>query len=158
VVTTPEGASAPVNVTVDANRPGVLAPASFRIGGTQYVVALFPDGVTFVLAPGAIAGVPSRRARPGDTIIFFGIGFGSVTPNVAPGQVAQQLNTLTSPVTVSFSGIPGTVSYQGLAPNFVGLYQFNVVVPNIGASDNVTLTFSQEGVNISQDFVIAVGN
>jgi uncharacterized protein (TIGR03437 family) len=158
VVTTPEGASAPVNVTVDANRPGVLAPASFRIGGTQNVVALFPDGVTYVLPPGAIAGVPARRARPGDSIIFYGIGFGNVTPNVAPGQVAQQLNTLNSPVTVSFSGMPGTVSYQGLAPNFVGLYQFNVAVPNIGAGDNVTLTFSQDGVPISQNLVIAVGN
>lgn len=158
VVTTPAGASAPFNVTVDANRPGVLAPSSFRIGATQNVVALFPDGVTYVLPPGAIAGVPSRRARPGDTIIFYGIGFGNVTPNIAPGQLAQQLNSLTSPVTVSFNGTPGTVSYQGLAPNFVGLYQFNVVVPNIGASDNVTLTFSQAGANISQNFVIAVGN
>jgi uncharacterized protein (TIGR03437 family) len=102
--------------------------------------------------------VPSRRARPGDTIIFYGIGFGNVTPNIAPGQVAQQLNTLTSPVTVSFSGMPGTLSYQGLAPSFVGLYQFNVVVPNIGAGDNVTLTFSQDAVAISQNLVIAVGN
>jgi len=111
-----------------------------------------------VLPLGAIPGVPSRRARSGDTIIFYGVGFGSVTPNIAPGQLAPQLNTLTSPVTVSFNGTPATVSYQGLAPNFVGLYQFNVITPNVSASDNVTLTFSQGGTNISQNLVIAVGN
>ncbi len=158
VVTTPTGSSPPFNVTVDASRPGVLAPASFRIGGAQNVVALFPDGVTYVLPPGAIGGVPSRRARPGDTVVFYGVGFGTVTPNIAPGQLAQQLNTLASPVTVSFNGTAGAVSYQGLAPGFVGLYQFNVTVPNIAAGDNVALTFNQGGVNISQGLAIAVGN
>src|SRR5208283_1508631 len=37
VVATPGGASAPVNVTVDQEEPGLLAPTSFKIGGTQYV-------------------------------------------------------------------------------------------------------------------------
>ena len=35
-----------------------------------------------------------------------------------------------------------TVSYAGLAPGAVGSYQFNVVVPNVTASDNVPVTFS----------------
>src|ERR1700733_10006726 len=66
VVTTEAGSSAPFTVNVDAVQPGLLAPpTSFNIGGTQYVAALFPDGKTYVLPPGAIAGLPSRLAKPG---------------------------------------------------------------------------------------------
>ncbi|MCW5981587.1 MAG: hypothetical protein KIT09_26110 [Bryobacteraceae bacterium] len=157
VLTTPTGASAPFTLTAEATKPGLLAPSSFAIGGTQQIVALFSDGA-YVLPPGAIAGVNSRRARPGDTIIFFGIGFGDVTPNVPAGQIAQRQNALASPVTVSFGGIPATVTYQGLAPNFVGLYQLNVIVPNVAANDAVPLTVTQGGVSIPQSLAIAVGN
>lgn len=158
VVTTPTGASTPLNITVESVRPGLLAPASFRVGGVQNVVALFPDNTTYVLPPGAIAGVPSRRARPGETIILYGVGFGSVTPNIAPGQIAQQSNTLVSPFTVRFGSTQATVSYSGLAPNFVGLYQFNVVVPAVAASDQVPLTYTLGGVASTQTLAIAVGN
>jgi len=36
--------SAPVNITVDATQPGLLAPTSFKVGANQYVVALLSDG------------------------------------------------------------------------------------------------------------------
>jgi uncharacterized protein (TIGR03437 family) len=136
----------------------LLAPASFRIGGTQHVAALFSDNATFVLPPGAISGVSSRRARPGETITLYGVGFGPVTPNIQPGQITQQLNALAAPYVVRFGGTEGTVTYAGLAPNFVGLYQFNVVVPAIAAGDSVPLTFSLGGVSSTQSLSIAVGN
>ena len=65
IVTTPTGASAPFSITAEAVKPGLLAPISFTVAGNQHVAALFPDNTTFVLPPGAIGGVPSRRARPG---------------------------------------------------------------------------------------------
>ena len=34
------------------------------------------------------------------------------------------------------------VDYAGLAPQAMGLYQFNVLVPNIPDSDAVPVTFS----------------
>jgi len=37
--------SAPVNVTVNATEPGLLAPTSFKVGANQYVVAQLSDGV-----------------------------------------------------------------------------------------------------------------
>jgi len=157
-VTTPTGTSAAFPVTIDAVKPGVLAPASFRIGGTQYAVALFPDNTTYVLPPGAIAGIPSRRVRAGETIILYGIGFGSVTPNIAPGSIAQQSNSLTSPLVIRFGGTQATVSYSGLAPNYVGLYQFNVVVPAIAVGDSIPVTFTVGGIDVAQSLSIAVGN
>ncbi|MEO8660389.1 MAG: hypothetical protein ABI693_18110 [Bryobacteraceae bacterium] len=158
IVNTVAGVSAPFIVTSELVKPGLLAPPSFNLGGIQYAVALFPDNVTYVLPPGAIAGVSSRRAKPADTITFYGIGFGSVTPDTPPGQVAPPLSTIGAPLIVRFGGTDAVVGYHGLAPSLVGLYQFNVVVPAIAASDAVPLTFTLNGVAGTQTLSIAVGN
>jgi uncharacterized protein (TIGR03437 family) len=156
IVTTTAGASTPYTIMVNASQPGLLAPSSFIVGGKQNVVALFTDGVTYVLPPGAIAGVPSRRAKAGDVISFYGIGFGSVTPNIPAGQVVGQSNTLAAPLHIFFGQSEATVGYDGLAPNAVGLYQFNVVVPNVAASDTVPVTFTLGGAAGTQTLYIAV--
>ena len=157
-VMTAVGTSAAYTVTVNPAQPGLLAPPSFKLGGTQYVTAMFPDGVTYMLPPGAIAGVPSRRARPGDTIVLYGVGFGPVTPNIPAGQTVQQSNTLATPIQIFFGQARATLSYSGLAPNAVGLYQFNVVVPNVPAGDNVPLTFTLGGAAGTQSLAIAISN
>ena len=158
VVTTPNGSSASQTITVNATQPGLLAPASFKIGGTQYAAALFSDGKTFVLPPGAIAGLPSRRAQPGDTITFYGVGFGAVVPNIPAGQIVQDSNMLVSTFQMDFGTTPGTINYDGLAPAAIGLYQFNVVVPDIPGSDAVPLTFSLDGAPGAQMLYLAVQN
>ena len=142
---------------MNAVQPGLLAPPVFQVNGTQYVVALFPDGLTYVLPPGITNAVSTRRARPGDTIILYGIGFGPVTPNIPAGQVVVQLSAL-PPVQISFGGVPATVTYSGLTPNYLGLYQFNVVVPSIPASDSVPVTFSLGATNSTQTMVIPIGS
>jgi uncharacterized protein (TIGR03437 family) len=159
VVTTEDGASAPFMVTVDATMPGLLAPSNFKVGGTQYVVAQFADG-SYVLPPGAVSGLTSQRAQPGDEIVIYGIGFGPVLPDIPPGQLVEQSDSLVEPFTISFGGIPAaTVPYDGLAPNFMGLYQFNVIVPAaVPASDTVPLTFTLGGASGTQTLSIAIGN
>jgi uncharacterized protein (TIGR03437 family) len=114
---------------------GLLAPSVFNIGGTQYIAALYQDGFTFVGAPGLIAGVPFRAAAPGDTITLYGIGFGDVAPSIPPGTIVSTENTLRG-LTISFGSTPATVTYAGLAPNAVGLYQFNLTVPNVDTGDH----------------------
>jgi uncharacterized protein (TIGR03437 family) len=113
VVTTAAGSSAPFAVTVDATEPGLLAPSNFIINGTKYVVAQFADG-SYVLPPSAIPGLTSRRAQPGDTIVIYGIGFGSVTPGIPPGQLVELVNTLAGPFTISFGGTQANVAFDGL--------------------------------------------
>jgi uncharacterized protein (TIGR03437 family) len=158
VVTTAAGSSAPFPVTVVADNPGLLAPSSFDIGGTQYVVAQSLTG-EFVLPSGAISGVASQPAKPGQTIVIYGIGFGSVTPTIPPGQLAQGDSTLALPFTISIGGKNATVSYDGLSPDEVGVYQFDVVVPDVAAGDKVPVTFTLGGVNgTQQNLFIAVGN
>ena len=157
IVTTAAGGSAAYNITVNATQPGMLAPANFAIGGKQYVVAQFPDR-TYVLPPNSIAGVTSRQAKPGETIVIYGVGFGPVIPTIPAGQIVQVNNSLALPVQVSIGGAPATLSYFGLAQTSIGLYQFNVVVPSIPDNDAAPLTFTLGGTSGSQTLFTAVRN
>jgi len=158
VVATGAGQTAAYPITVNATEPGLLAPPSFNVGGTQYVTALFPDGVTYVLPAGAISGLTSRPAHVGDTILMYGVGFGPVNPSTPAGQIVPQTpsNSLTTPLAVFFGPAQATLSYFGLAPGYVGLYQFNVVVPNVAASNAVPLTFVLGNSNSTQTLYTAV--
>ena len=57
---------------------------------------------------------------------------------------------------IQFAQTPATVSFAGLAQNNIGLYQFNVTVPNIYASDKVPVTFTLGGAAGAQTLYIAV--
>jgi len=157
-VTTAGGTSAAYTLTVNATEPGLYAPPSDNIGGKQYAEALFSDGATQVLPPDSIQGATSRQAKPGDTITFYGIGFGAVFPNIPAGQIVQGSNTLASAFEMFFGQKPATVSYMGLAPGEIGLYQINVVVPNVAASDTMSITFTLGGVAGTQTLYTAVQN
>jgi uncharacterized protein (TIGR03437 family) len=159
VVTTPYGTTTGTTVTVNATQPGILAPSSFVVGGNQYAAALFSDGTTYVAPTGAIAGVTSRPAMPGEIITIYGVGFGPVTPNIPAGQTVQQSNMVASPVQFSFAGTAGVSNYSGLAPNQIGIYQFNVVVPSVPAGNLVPLTFTVGGAAVTtQTLYTAVQN
>ena len=156
IVTSPTGISNTYTLTVNAVQPGLLVPSSFSIAGTQYVVAVFPDGA-FALPTGAITGATSRPAKPGDTVTLYGIGFGPVVPNIPAGQIVQQANSLSGSLQIFIGGVAATIPYAGLAPGFTGLYQFNVVIPN-SSSGNAALGIILNGVPVSQRLNIAVQN
>ena len=162
-VSTAAGTSAAITVNVNTVQPGLWAPAQFMVGGKQYVGATHADG-TFVAPPGALpSGYTSSYAKPGETIVLYGVGFGTVGPGILPGQVAQQLNTLTQPIQFNFGGIGAAApAYDGLAPGSVGLYQFNVVVPSVPSNDFIPLTFTigsgANAVNGTQTLYTAVHN
>ena len=90
--------------------------------------------------------------------MFFGIGFGTVTPDSPAGQIVTQSNHLNGTFQVSFAGTPATVSFSGLTGGYLSLYQFNVVVPNVAASDTVRLSFSLNGTPLPQSLVIPISN
>jgi uncharacterized protein (TIGR03437 family) len=155
IVTTTYGKTVAYVATVNGVLPRLLAPSSFDIGSVQYAVALFPDNATYVLPSGAIAGVPSRPAKTGDTITLYGIGFGSVTPNSPAGQIIEAGNSLVLPFTVNIGSATATTQYAGLAPGTVGLFQFNVVVPKLSYTGAVPLSFTLGGVAGAQQLYIS---
>ncbi len=156
LVTTAGGTSAAYTITVKSTQPALLAPAQFKINGKQYVAALFADG-TFVAPTGSIPGVTTRPAKPGETILMFGIGFGPTDSAPLAGQIVTGTNSLKSVAQILFGSSAATLQYAGLAPNQVGLYQFNVVAPNVDANDAVQLSFSLGGTAGSQTLYTAIG-
>jgi uncharacterized protein (TIGR03437 family) len=150
--------SAAYSVNVNPVEPGLDAPPSFNIGGVQYAVAVFADG-TYALPAGAIPGLASRPAQAGDEIVLYGIGFGPVSPDIPAGQLVEQANSLASSFDLAVGGVPvESIPYFGLAPNYTGLYQFNIVVPSNASSGAIPLTLSVGSVAGTQTLYLAVGN
>ncbi len=150
--------STPASFLINALQGGLLAPASFNVKGKQYVAAFHRDN-TFV-TNGAVPGVSGTPAAPGETIVFYGLGFGPVTPSSTPfaGQIAQGQTSLATPVQFVFgqNPTPGPVVYAGLAPGLTGVDQFDITVPASTPSGDVALTVTQGGSPIAQTLYIPV--
>lgn len=126
VVTSPQGSSSIFNVQMQAYAPGF-----FQFGGTPYVAATHADGS--YIAPAALYPGLSTPAKPNETVVIYGNGFGAVTPAVVNGSVAQSGTMPVNPV-ISIGGVQAQVVFAGLvAP---GEFQFNVVIPpNLPSGD-----------------------
>lgn len=157
-VTTAAGTSSSYELQINSIDPGLFAPSIFLIDGNQYVGALLSDGSTYVLPSDAVSGVTSRPAQPGETITLYGVGFGSVNPQINAGVIVQGQNTLSQQIQIFLNKVPATVTYAGLAPGEVGLYQFNVVVPSGVQGDAVPITFSAGSVMGTQVLYTAISN
>lgn len=119
-----------------AYSPGLFLFAPERL---RYVVAVHADG-SYVAKAGLLPeSVPARPARPGDVILLYGTGFGSTTPAVPSGQVFSGAAPLSDPskLTIRIGGAEAAVHFAGLTG--VGLYQFNVVVPELPDGDHAVV-------------------
>lgn len=147
--------TAAVPLQIRARAPGLLAPAAFKPADKQYVVAVRPNG-TFV-SNGTIAGIPAAPAVPGETVTFYGTGFGSVRNGAIGGQIASGLAPLIDPVEVKLDGVSAEVTYAGLTPGLVGVYQFNVRIPDNVPDGDLTLTLTIGGEPlVSQNLFLSV--
>ncbi len=120
----------------------------------NYAIAVNQDG-TFPVPP--TPGIPSRRARPGDVLVIYAIGFGQTDPPVASGEAApaDPLAWIRPLPTVYFGRgllpVPATPLFVGLTPTFVGLYQINVQIPpNAPKGDHVPLQIEGPGYKSNQ--------
>jgi uncharacterized protein (TIGR03437 family) len=122
----------------------VLQPAIFTTDGI-HAVAVRPDGSLVT---------PQSPTRAGDVLKLCGTGFGPVTPQPPTGAPAgmSQMNTMP---TFGVNGRSTVPQYAGLTPSAVGLYQFEVVVPDGLASGDLPAAFNVGG-QISNIFSIPV--
>lgn len=109
-----------------------FSPAIFTATDTRFDIFPSSSRQGFILtATGQLAG-PANPARPGDFVQIFCAGLGAVNNPPATGATASTtpLSTTISVPRVTIGGVSATVSFSGLAPGFVGLYQVNVQVPS----------------------------
>ncbi|HTQ56124.1 MAG TPA: hypothetical protein VMI94_16765 [Bryobacteraceae bacterium] len=104
----------------------VYAPGIYTMNGSgSGQGAILLNGTATLAAPGHAA----RRGT--DYVSIYATGLGPVSNPPASGAPASggtYSQTIDS-VNVSIGGAPATVSFAGLAPGWVGLYQVNVAVP-----------------------------
>ncbi|MDX2268845.1 MAG: choice-of-anchor V domain-containing protein [Bryobacter sp.] len=155
-VKTPGGETPASVVSIQTRAPGLLAPASFTRNQRRFVGALFPDGRTFAGTPGLVAGLDFRLPIPGDTLVIYGVGFGNTVPAVAAGTIVSGTPQVPG-LSVRIGSQTATTAYAGLAPGFVGLYQFNVVVPNLQAGDH-EIVMTVDGVSTQSQLYLSTGN
>ena len=167
-VAVPNVGSVPMTITVDGQvsttiqlklkqfAPGLLAPPAFKVGGKQYVVAVHANGT--LVSNGSVSGVASAPARPGETIVFYGTGFGAVDPSSVPiaGQVVATLAEITNPLKFNIGTSAAKVAFAGLAPGLVGLYQFNVTVPTDAPNGDLLLDVAVGSEPVAQQLYLPV--
>jgi uncharacterized protein (TIGR03437 family) len=68
--------------------------------------------------------------------------------------VAGQQNSIPN-LTISFGSTPATLTYAGLAPGNIGLYQFDITVPEVADGDS-QINISVGGVQVQQKLYVTV--
>ena len=115
--------------------PGIF---EFDLGDTRYGVITHADG-NVVTA--------QNPARPGETVVIYGTGFGPVDTPQKTGLAAPNRLTRTRRLPqVSVADQQATVSFSGLTPGFVGLYQINAKLPASLPSGTQQLIISANGI------------
>jgi len=140
-VTNGAGTSPAVSTT-----SAIYGPAFF-LWDNQYAVATYQD-YTYAVKNGAIQGLVTTPAQPGDVIILWGTGFGPTTPAATPGEEVPggALYSTTDPVTVTVGGISATVYSSVLSPGFAGLYQIAIQVPLSAPNGDLSIVAEVNGV------------
>lgn len=125
-------ASAAVEVAQQHATPGIFTVDASGKGQGSILI-----GNTGTFAMPRTTGIPSRPAVPGEYIEIFATGLGALTVPVPLGQAAEGAESrVIAPVAVKIGGITSEVTYAGMAPGWVGLYQVNARVPANAPSGN----------------------
>ena len=125
IVNNSVGSSQPMPVQVNAFAPALIALNL----GTLQALATNADG-TITAVTGPLPGFNAHPATAGDTITFFATGLGTVDPPPLDGSASSDTTRqTTSTPSVQIGGVMAQVSFSGLSPQFVGIYQLSVVVP-----------------------------
>jgi uncharacterized protein (TIGR03437 family) len=158
IVSNAVGSSKATSVQMNPSAPGF-----FTFAGGKYIAALVLDSAgasTFLAPAGALGtGVTSRAAKAGETVVLYGTGFGrtvtQLATNIAASAAAPLAHTggdNTLPIqTMTIGGTAATVSFAGMV--FPGLYQLNVVVPQVAAGDQAVVLNLLIGSSTSQQTV-----
>jgi uncharacterized protein (TIGR03437 family) len=154
ILTPPDAISGPAQVVVSNNGSAsgaysapaqALSPAFFVFNGGPYVAATHANGS--LLGPTSLYPGSTTPAKPGETIVLYGNGFGATSIPVVSGSITQSGSLSPLPV-IKIGGAAAAVSFAGLVSP--GEFQFNVVVPaSLGDGDQaISTTYNGESTQI----------
>ena len=130
VVHTNAGYSRPEVITTASATPGLLTNS---------------DG-TLIAQDGNFQLINAKNpAHAGQVVVLYLVGMGATTPVVPSGtpSPSSPLAKVSTQAQVSVDGNPAQVSFAGLTPNFVGLYQVNVQIPPGARSGSLPVVVMQ---------------
>lgn len=136
--------SAVASSASDTITVAVRAPKVFTVdfSGTGSAVATDPQSNVLTAA---------NPVKPAETIVVYmnslgatdqTVAAGALSPGVGSGTTAKVVDTISA----TMNGLPATVTFAGLTPNSVGLYQVNLSAPFIVLTGPVTLVVTVGGV------------
>lgn len=127
----------------------------FRAGATAYVAGTHADG-TYLAGAGLVQqGIPGAPAKPGETIAVYGTGFGATQPAISATALVPSPLPLANPqdLRVRIGGVDAAIAFAGLISP--GVYQFNVVVPQVDDGDR-TVVAELRGLLTRSDLMLSV--
>jgi uncharacterized protein (TIGR03437 family) len=136
VVTTGQESSATFTIALTGASPGLFTTASNGKGQALYVNQNF---IPF-----------STPLTPGSTIILYATGLAQTNPPASTGAGGLANQPLVFPPNVYIGETQAQVSYAGLAPDFVGVYQLNVVVPAQLSTDRIVVSIGGQRSNVTR--------
>ena len=154
-------ATGPVNVQVTFSgstsdvataQMQIRTPAFFLFNSDKYIASRHAD--FSILGPTSLFPGDSTPARPGETVLLFGSGFGPTSPAIVNGQLLTAPANLTEPVSVRIGSSTVTPSFAGLSAT--GLYQINVAVPADAPNGDVAVVATIGGVSTQSNAFISV--
>ena len=159
VVTNGSNASAAMSVPLTPAAPGLFSVGS----GVGQAIAYGNSDGALAAAVGAIPGLNTHPAKIGDqtTLVLLATGLGPVNPPVQTGNNVTdgQLHQCVTMPTVTVGGVAAQVVFAGMTPQFVGVYQINIVIqPGTPTGNAVPIQISANGITTTNQITIAVSN
>jgi uncharacterized protein (TIGR03437 family) len=114
--------TSPFGVSEQTIEVQAVAPAIFRLDPLPLGLDKTAANKGATINQDGKLNLPSNPARRGSIVTLFGTGFGAVNTGKVPSSTVL-------PVTGLLSGQEAVVSFAGLTPGFIGLYQVNVTIP-----------------------------
>jgi uncharacterized protein (TIGR03437 family) len=145
----------PAELTANGTYPTILAaggqysvPQNVDLVPVNPGTVAFPDGTLVAQHPDYTLVSSSHPASPGEALTIYLVGMGATNPPVQSGTAAPSspLSTVPSKILVTVDGQPAPVTFAGLTPGGVGLYQINFAVPASARTGTLAVVITQDGV------------
>jgi uncharacterized protein (TIGR03437 family) len=112
---------------------GTSAVANVAVVPAAPYILLGGNGQALIQNPDYSLNTATRPAHVGDTVVVYLIGIGQVDNPVPTGTPATStvLARAKASSTATIAGQLAPIAFLGLTPNFVGLAQANITIPNL---------------------------